>query len=318
MCCILAHCASIFAERKLIIIVVQNNQYQFIMIQSTKISVTLTPELCLEQALREAGVEDPAKPVLSGFTKLDEKTGGWQSGDFVIVASRPSMGKTAFALSMARNMAMDYGCGVAIFSLEMNEEQMLKRMMITEAASEKDKKPANNVWMHYISQTEKLLKAPLFIDDTPALSTSDFCRKLRQFVKMHNVRIAIIDYLHLMTYRAERVENHEREILKITQTLKETAVELNIPIIALSQLNRSEKNRADKRPVLSDLRDVGTDQYADTVILINRHEYYGITEDDEGNSLRGVADLIIAQNRNGVLGDVRLNFNKEIAKFENL
>ena len=261
--------------------------------------------------------------VLSGFTKLDEMTGGWHSGDFVIIAGRPAMGKTSFALSVARNMAIDNGCDVAIFSLEMSEKQMLKRIVSieTELGCNNASIPTNKIELEQLNKKiRKLFNAPIHIDDTPALSVSEFRDKCLQLKEKSSIGIAIIDYLQMMTLSdsCKKETNREKEMLNILQTLKETAIELNIPIIALCELNRLEESKAVKRLDLSDLQVKEIEQHADNIIFMCRPEIHGITEDGEGNSLRGIADFIIAKNRNGIVGDVRLKFDKDIGRFENL
>jgi len=257
--------------------------------------------------------------VPSGFAKLDEKTGGWRPGDFAIIAGRPSMGKTAFALSMARNMAIDHDCGVAYFSAEMSERSLMARMFHAETEFDVQQiihanKPA---WEQLNSKMAKLIDAPLYIDDTPAPSVSEIREKCQQLIVKNDIKVAIIDYLQLMTWMGDEKLSREQEELNITRTLKAIAVELNIAVIALGQLNRCVNNWKDrcKRPILSDLPSEGIAQNADMVILIHRPEYYGIYEDSEGNELSGVAEIIISKNRNDILGDVRLTFDNKFYKF---
>ena len=264
--------------------------------------------------------------VPSGFTELDRITAGWQPTDLIIVAARPSMGKTAFVLSMARNMAVEHGCGVAFFSLEMSAMQLVKRMMGAETEIELGKLRTgdldDNEWAQFDSKISKLVEAPVFIDDTPALSVFEFRAKCRRLVQKNNIKIAIIDYLQLMTWTGDTKGNREQEVSNISRSLKAIAKELNIPVIALSQLNREVEKRTGlrgKRPQLSDLRDSGgIEQDADIVALIHRPEYYGFHEEEteEGNvSLQGVAEIIIAKHRNGATGDIRLSFKHKFAKF---
>ncbi len=261
--------------------------------------------------------------VPSGFTKLDRITAGWQPTDLVIIAARPSMGKTAFVLSMARNMAVDHKRGVALFSLEMSAQQLVKRMIVSETELDSDKIRTGRLepfeWEQLDAKIGKLVEAPVFIDDTPALSVFEFRAKCRRLVQQHGISIAIIDYLQLMTWTGDTKGNREQEVSNISRSLKAVAKELNIPIIALSQLNRGVENRTglqNKRPQLADLRESGAiEQDADIVTFIHRPEYYGFDVDEEGNSLRDVAEIIIAKHRNGALDDVQLTFKKHFAKF---
>jgi replicative DNA helicase len=267
--------------------------------------------------------EDSLSGVPSGYTKLDRITAGWQPTDLIIVAARPSMGKTAFVLSMARNMAVEHSCGVALFSLEMSAQQLVKRMIVSETELESDKIRTGRLepyeWEQLDAKIGRLVEAPVFIDDTPALSVFEFRTKCRRLVQQHSIRIAIIDYLQLMTWTGDTKGNREQEVSNISRSLKAIAKELNIPVIALSQLNRSVEGRTgiqNKRPQLADLRESGAiEQDADIVAFIHRPEYYGFTEDEEGNSLEGVAEIIIAKHRNGALDNVRLTFKKHFAKF---
>ena len=265
--------------------------------------------------------------VPSGFVVLDAITAGWQPTDLIIVAARPSMGKTAFVLSMARNMAVEHECGVAFFSLEMSALQLVHRIMGAETEIELGKIRIGDLddseWAHIDAKITKLSKAPIYIDDTPALSVFEFRAKCRRLVQKHDVKIAIIDYLQLMTWTGDTKFNREQEVSNISRTLKAIAKELNIPVIALSQLNREVEKRTgikNKRPQLSDLRDSGgIEQDADIVALIHRPEYYGFEEEENEDgipvSLKGVAEIIIAKHRNGATGDIRLAFKHKFAKF---
>ena len=261
----------------------------------------------------------------SGFTELDRITDGWRSGELIIIAARPSMGKTAFALSMARNMAMDYGVGVAFFSLEMSEAQLFKRMIRCETALDSEKIRDGNFEPHerelHDAVVSKLTETSIFIDDTPALAVSEFTNKCRQMVEQHDIRIAFVDYLQLMTWERNFKGSREQEVSNILCSLKAAAKELNIPVIVLSQLKRTNESRTGlqgKRPQLADLRDFraeAIEQDVDIVTLIHRPEYYGYTEDEQGNSLEGVAEIIIAKNRNDALGNACLHFDRNLAKF---
>ena len=261
--------------------------------------------------------------VPSGFTKIDRITAGWQPTDLVIIAARPSMGKTAFVLSMARNMAVEHGCGVALFSLEMSSQQLVKRVIVSETELDSDKIRTGRLdtseWEQLDAKILKLIEAPIFIDDTPALSVFEFRTKCRRLVLQNKIRIAVIDYLQLMSWTGDTKGNREQEVSNISRSLKAVAKELNIPIIALSQLNRGVENRTglqNKRPQLADLRESGAiEQDADIVAFIHRPEYYGFSQDEEGNSLMGVAEIIIAKHRNGALDNIQLTFKKHFAKF---
>ncbi len=269
--------------------------------------------------------KDGISGVQSGFTELDRVTSGWQKSDLIILAARPGMGKTAFVLSLARNTAVDFQKPVAVFSLEMSSIQLVNRLIAgeTELSAEKLKKGnlQEHEWQQLNTQITKLAEAPIFIDDTPALSIFELRAKCRRLKAQHDVQLIIIDYLQLMTAGGEGKGNREQEISNISRSLKSIAKELDVPIIALSQLSRAVETRGgDKRPQLSDLRESGAiEQDADMVMFIYRPEYYGITEDkDNGSSLAGVAELIIAKHRNGALKDVRLRFISQLAKFVDL
>jgi replicative DNA helicase len=258
---------------------------------------------------------DGLSGVPSGFTKVDRLTAGWQKTDLVIIAARPAMGKTAFVLSMTRNMAVDYKVPVAVFSLEMSSIQLVNRLIASESelGSEKIKKGSlvGDDWDRLNAAIQRLDDAPIFVDDTPALSIFEFRAKCRRLKMQHDIGMVLVDYLQLMTAGVDTRGSREQEVSMISRSLKAIAKELNIPIIALSQLNRSVESREGRRPQLSDLRESGAiEQDADMVIFIHRPEYYNINTDEEGNSLKGVAEIIIAKHRNGPTGDVRLAFRK--------
>jgi replicative DNA helicase len=259
--------------------------------------------------------------VPSGFSEIDRYTSGWQPSDLVIIAARPSMGKTAFVLSMTRNMAVDHERPVALFSLEMSSLQLVNRLISAEVEIGADRIRTGNLkdyeWPQLETRVKNLETAPIFIDDTPAISIFELRAKCRRLVRTHNIQAVIIDYLQLMTAGVDMKGNREQEVSTISRSLKAIAKELNIPIIALSQLNRSvEVRTGDKRPQLSDLRESGAiEQDADMVLFIHRPEYYGQTTDAEGNSLLGLAEIIIAKHRNGATGSAMLKFKKEFAKF---
>jgi replicative DNA helicase len=265
--------------------------------------------------------KDGLSGIPSGFSKVDRFTSGWQKTDLIIIAARPAMGKTAFALSMARNMSVEFSkTPVAIFSLEMSSIQLIIRLISSESELVSEKVKKGNLdgddWIRLNSAIRRLDEASIFIDDTPALSIFELRAKCRRLKMQHDIGIVFVDYLQLMTTGSDNRGSREQEVSLISRSLKAIAKELDIPIIALSQLNRSVESREGKRPQLSDLRESGAiEQDADMVIFIHRPEYYGITEDEDGNSLRNAAEIIIAKHRNGPVGDVRLTFRKELAKF---
>ena len=275
--------------------------------------------LQIEEAAKTAGEYNGVR---SGFTDIDSVTLGWQPSDLIIIAARPSMGKTAFVLTMARNMAVEFKTPVAFFSLEMSSVQLMNRLIVAETQlNSKDLRTGNlsaEQWKHLEANTVDLGRAPLFVDDTPALSVYEFRSKARRLKTQHDIKLIIIDYLQLMTAATPETRgNREQEVSLISRTLKAIAKELNVPIIALSQLSRNVENRGgSKRPQLSDLRESGAiEQDADVVAFIHRPEYYGLTTTESGLPTAGIAEIIIAKHRNGEVTDVPLRFIKEQAKF---
>jgi replicative DNA helicase len=268
--------------------------------------------------------EDGLTGVPTGFFNLDKVTSGWQPSDLVIVAARPGMGKTAFVLSMARNAALDFKKPVALFSLEMSSHQLVQRLISAEAEIESSKlrnaKLEPHEWIQLQQAIEKLAEVPIFIDDTAGINIFELRAKCRRMKQQHDIQMIIIDYLQLMTGGGDNKKSgtREQEISMISRSLKSLSKELNVPVIALSQLSRAVETRNNsRRPQLSDLRESGAiEQDADIVTFIYRPEYYGITE-DEGISNKGVAEIIIAKHRNGALEDVRLRFIEKFAKFTN-
>ena len=266
----------------------------------------------------------------SGFTDIDKETGGWQNSDLIIIAARPAMGKTAFMLSLARNIAVQHKIPLALFSLEMASVQLITRMIASETGISSDKlrkgQMSDEEWQRLFTNVADLENAPLYIDETPSLSVFDFRAKCRRLVMQHGVKIILVDYLQLMTANSGKggAGNREQEIATISRSLKAIAKELNVPVIALSQLSRSVETRPGKRPQLSDLRESGAiEQDADIVSFIFRPEYYKITtwdndEDGGESSTENQAELIIAKHRNGATADVRMTFQKNIAKFTDL
>ena len=269
--------------------------------------------------------EDGLSGIASGFTNLDRVTSGWQKSDLIICAARPGMGKTALALTMARNIAINHDNPIGFFSLEMSSEQLVNRLIASEAELSASKLRKGDLADHEMVQLHEKIKqlseAPIFIDDTPGLTIFELRAKARRLVKNHSVKIIMIDYLQLMN-AGGNAGNREQEISTISRSLKGIAKELNIPVIALSQVNRGVESRTgvgSKRPMLSDLRESGAiEQDADIVTFIYRPEYYKIYEWDNGDDSRGQAELIIAKHRNGSLKNVRLKFIDEFAKFSDL
>jgi replicative DNA helicase len=263
--------------------------------------------------------------VPSGFTELDRVTSGWHKSDLIIIAARPGMGKTAFVLSLARNAAVKFKKPVAFFSLEMSSIQLVNRLISseTEITSEKIRKGqlAHHEWEQLNAKIVPITNAPIYIDDTPSLSIFELRAKCRRLVAEKKVELIIIDYLQLMVAGVEsRSGNREQEISMISRSLKSISKELDIPIIALSQLSRAVESRGGvKKPQLSDLRESGAiEQDADMVMFIYRPEYYDLSEDESGNSTIGLAEIIVAKNRNGALKSVNLKFTGHLTKFSDL
>ena len=273
-------------------------------------------------ASRETGLSGLA----TGYHDLDKITSGWQRSDLIIIAARPAMGKTAFVLSMAKNMAVDYNTPTAVFSLEMSKLQLVNRLICNVCEIEGEKIRSGRLssmeWNQLTTRISSLYGAPLFIDDTPSLSIFELRTKARRLVREHFVKIIIIDYLQLMNASGMKFGSREQEVSMISRSLKQLAKELDIPIIALSQLNRRVENtdgKQSKRPQLSDLRESGAiEQDADIVCFIHRPEYYTRSSTDgEGNDIKGLAEFIIAKHRNGSVDDVKMRFRSKFARFEN-
>jgi replicative DNA helicase len=279
----------------------------------------------INQILEAGKRPDGLSGVPSGFTALDRITSGWQKSDLVIVAARPSMGKTAFVLSMTRNMAVEHKAPIALFSLEMGGDQLVKRLISSETELGSEKLRSGRLedfeWEQLNVKIKDLVEAPIYVDDTPGLSIYELRSKCRRLKAKYDISCVIIDYLQLMTAGADMRGNREQEVSLISRQLKIIAKELDIPVIALSQLNRGVEQRTGdaKKPMLSDLRESGAiEQDADMVLFIHRPERYGITEDAEGNSLIGIADIIIAKHRNGAVGEIQLRFRNQLARFMDL
>lgn len=284
-----------------------------------------------KKKIEEIANQEGLSGVPTGFEKIDKITSGWQASDLVIIAARPGMGKTAFVLSMARNMAVQYQIPVAVFSLEMSSVQLITRLISSETGLKSEKLRTGNLETHEWEQlnvkVKDLEQAPLYIDDSPSLSIFDLRAKARRMVSKYGIKIIVIDYLQLMTAGSNNKSgNREQEISTISRNLKALAKELNIPVIALSQLSRAVETRSSsagssRRPLLSDLRESGAiEQDADIVSFIYRPEYYKIDvwDDDDNTPTQGQAEFIIAKHRNGALDNLRLRFIGELGKFENL
>ncbi|MBQ3877357.1 MAG: replicative DNA helicase [Prevotella sp.] len=269
--------------------------------------------------------KDGLTGVPTGYFKLDDITSGWQASDLVIIAGRPAMGKTSFALSLAKNIASDYKVPTAFFSLEMSNVQLVNRLISNVCEITGSHIQSGQLQPDELERLDKRISAltgsPLYIDDTPGLSVFELRTKARRLVREHGVKIIMIDYLQLMNANGMRFSSRQEEVSTISRSLKGLAKELNIPILALSQLNRGVENREGndgKRPQLSDLRESGAiEQDADMVLFVHRPEYYRIYQDSEGHDLRGMAQIIIAKHRKGATGDVLLHFRGEFTRFEN-
>lgn len=303
------------AEKELFNLAYGNIKNETVQINSVIKNALKTIE---EAALREDGLSG----VPSGFTNLDRVTSGWQNSDLVIIAARPSMGKTAFVLSMCRNIAVVHKRPVAFFSLEMSALQLVNRLISSETELPGDKIKTGRLapyeWQQLETKIKNLEEAKIFIDDTPAISLFELRAKCRRLKIQHDIQLIVVDYLQLMTGPPETKGNREQEVSMISRGLKAIAKELNVPILSLSQLNRSVEMRSgDKRPQLSDLRESGAiEQDADIVIFIHRPEKFGLTETSDGRSTNGLAEIIIAKHRNGSVEDVELKFRAEFARFE--
>ncbi len=260
----------------------------------------------------------------TGYSGMDEITSGWQASDLVIIAGRPAMGKTSFALSIAKNVAVDYGIPVGFFSLEMNNVQLVNRLIsnVCEISGHKilngQLDPSD--WERLDKTIARLSDAPIYVDDTPGLSVFELRTKARRLVREKGVKLIMIDYLQLMNANGMKFGSRQEEVSTISRSLKGLAKELNIPVLALSQLSRNVENREGldgKRPQLSDLRESGAiEQDADMVLFVHRPEYYHIYQDEKGNDLHGMAQIIIAKHRKGSTGDVLLNFRGEFTRFQ--
>jgi replicative DNA helicase len=277
--------------------------------------------------IEEIAKQEGLSGVSTGFEKLDKLTSGWQPSDLVIIAARPGMGKTALALSMARNISVQQKIPVAFFSLEMSSVQLITRLISSETGLSSDKlrtgKLADHEWQQLNIKVSDLESSPLFIDDSPSLTIFELRAKARRLASSHGIKLIIIDYLQLMNIgSSNKAGNREQEISTISRNLKALAKELDIPVIALSQLSRAVETRGGtKRPILSDLRESGAiEQDADIVSFLYRPEYYGISEwdDDMKTPSDGQGEFIVAKHRNGALDSIKLKFIPNLGKFEDL
>jgi replicative DNA helicase len=282
-----------------------------------------------ERMRKASANEGNISGIPSGFNELDKITSGWQKSDLVIIAARPAMGKTAFVLSMAKNIAVDFNIPVAIFSLEMSNVQLINRLIMNvceiEGSKIRNGRLTQSEWNRLESQINVLREAPIYVDDTPGLSVYELQSKARKLVKEHGIQIIIIDYLQLMNANGSSFGSREQEVSIISRNLKGLAKELDIPVIALSQLSRavekrdsSNSNVDGKKPLLSDLRESGAiEQDADMVCFIHRPEYYKLYDDGNGKDLRGLGQIIVAKHRNGATDEIWLRFIGKYTRFQN-
>ena len=275
----------------------------------------------LEQIENAHNRDSSVSGVETGFADLNESTSGWQKGDLIIIAARPSVGKTALALTLTRNAAVDTNVGVAVFSLEMSKMQLAQRLLSAETRVDLHKLRTGRLrdddWMHLTRNVGRLAQAPIYIDDTPGISVLEARSKSRRLHREHGIGLIIVDYLQLMSPHV-RTQSREQEISNISRGLKGLAKELDVPVIALSQLSRAVESRTDRRPQLSDLRESGSiEQDADVVMFIYRPDIYGLKSPD-GASLEGIAEIIIGKQRNGPVGSVHMMWNAESATYEQM
>ncbi len=282
-----------------------------------------------ERMQKAAANEGNISGIPSGFSELDKITSGWQKSDLIIIAARPAMGKTAFVLSMAKNIAVNYKLPVAIFSLEMSNVQLVNRLIMNVCEIEGNKirngRLTKAEWQKVENNITVLQDAPIYVDDTPGLSIFELQSKARKLVKEHDIQLIIIDYLQLMNANGMSFGSREQEVSIISRNLKGLAKELDIPVIALSQLSRavekrdsSNSNVDGKKPLLSDLRESGAiEQDADMVCFIHRPEYYKLYDDGNGKDLRGLGQIIVAKHRNGATDEIWLRFIGKYTRFQN-
>ena len=296
------------AEKNVFSVLQQKSSEEFVPIRDI-VASTLSR---IDEAAR---ARSPVTGLATGFEDLDQKTAGFQKSDFILVAARPSMGKTAFVLNIVDYMAMRRKIPCALFSLEMSREQLMNRLFALESMVDAQKlrtgKLDDNEWGKLVEGAGIIGNSGLIIDDTPGINLQQFRSKARKYKLDHDIQIIFIDYLQLMTGGGRGGENRQQEISDISRALKSLARELGIPVVALSQLNRSVEQREDHRPMLSDLRESGAiEQDADVVMFIYRDEYYNKNSDD-----KGLAEIIIAKQRNGPIGTVKLVWIPQFTKF---
>lgn len=279
----------------------------------------------LEQLSRITSKNDGLSGIASGFHELDKITSGWQKGNMIVIASRPSMGKSAFALSIIKNLIVNYKTPTLLFSLEMNNMDLINRLMVNVCEIPIEKIMSGQLapyeWGLLDYKIKNLSESPLFIDHTPGIDIDELCEKTKLAVINEGVKIVFIDNINRISLKNGSYDKRYMEINYMTRKLKDLALELNIPVIVLSNLNRAIESREglyNKRPELPELRDSGTlEDDADIVLLVHRPEYYKIYQDDKGNDFKGMAEIIIAKHRNGCVGNIMLRFQKEFMRFEN-
>ena len=296
-------------------------------IQKNYLDINILMQNAITSLENTKAKENGLTGVPSGFTALDQFLCGWQPSDFIVVAARPGMGKTSFLLSILRNASIDHKKPIAFFSLEMSSLQLTNRLIAQESQLSNEKIKRGNLkayeWQQLYHKTAALTQAPIYIDDTAGLSLFEFRAKCRRLKAQHKVEMVIVDYLQLMAGDTQRNRHHgnrEQEIAAISRGLKAIAKELNIPIIAASQLSRAVETRGgDKRPQLSDLRESGAiEQDVDIAIFLYRPEYYGITQGEDGNPTDQITEVIIAKHRNGPTGKVNLQYDAPLTRFTDL
>ena len=272
----------------------------------------------LERIEKASRMKSQVTGLPTGFLDLDYKTSGFQNSDFILIAARPSMGKTAFVLNIAQYMAFRQNLPCAVFSLEMSRDQLMNRLFSLESRVDSQAlrtgKLKDDEWAKLVESAGVISNSGLIIDDTPGINLQQFRSKARKYKLDHDIKIIFIDYLQLMAGNGGRTDNRQQEISDISRAMKSLARELNIPIVALSQLNRGVEQREDHRPMLSDLRESGAiDQDADVVMFIYRDDYYNKDTDE-----KGIAEIIIAKQRNGPIGTVRLVWLPDYTMFANM
>jgi replicative DNA helicase len=285
----------------------------------TRIKELLWPTMERIEALQRGGKSITGVP--SGFTDLDELTSGFQASDLIVVAARPSMGKTAFILNVAQHAAIEHNVPIALFSLEMSKESLVQRMLTGEARVDAQKLRKGMLRDDDFPRLARaagiLAQAPIFIDDSPGITLLEMRSAARRLRADANIGLVVVDYLQLIQSTSD-AENRTQEISQISRSLKALAKELAVPVVAISQLSRATEQRTDKRPQLSDLRESGAiEQDADLVMFIYRQEMYEGPTDKDGNSLEGRAEVIVGKQRNGPTGIVNLFFHKAYTRFEN-